>query len=191
MQKTAEALKTLEITLEKYKKNKTLVSPEDLKGKYRAPFRKLKLQLSEALIAFIKEFSFGDLVIRRDDKEKFDALIRKVEEIYKGGKYNARFQRAAFQEYDLQKIIRIAEELRIRIFQEAWIPYFQEYICLFVTKDCVGDHPRTPRIYNSLVDKFFDQEKGEWIENEKSEKPALLIFLGGDNENSNTDTKRI
>jgi hypothetical protein len=178
MQNSTEALKTLGITLEKYRKNKTLVPPEDLKGKYKISFQLLKSQLRIELIDFIREYSLGDLVIRRDDKEKLDVLIRKINEIYKDGKYNARFKRAAFQQFDLQEITRIAEEFRIRIFSEAWIPYFQEFICLFVTKDCVGDNPQNPRIYNSLVDMFYVQETEKWVKNEESEKPALLIYLG-------------
>ena len=45
MKKTEQSLKKLEKTLERYQKNKTLVSPEDLKGRYRVPIRKLQEQL--------------------------------------------------------------------------------------------------------------------------------------------------
>lgn len=192
MQNADEALKTVAITLEKYRKNKTLVPPEDLAGKYKVPFQKLKAQLHDELIVYIKAYSLGELVIRRDKDGKFDALVRMVDKLYEDGRYKTRFGKAAFKEFDLEAIKRIAEELRIQIYNEAWIPYFEMHTCLFATAECFSeDDPHIPRVYNSLVDKFYVQETGEWIEDEESKKPALLIFVGGGNENSNADTRRI
>ena len=61
MEKAAEALKKLTITLEKYRKNKTMVSPADLAGKYKAPFEKLKKQLNDEVAEYMILYSLTDL----------------------------------------------------------------------------------------------------------------------------------
>ena len=70
MDKSAELLKKAAVTLEKYKKNKTLVSPEDLAGKYRVPFENLKNQLKKELQEFLKTYSLEQLELREGDELK-------------------------------------------------------------------------------------------------------------------------
>ena len=42
MERTREIFQGLEVTIEKYRLNKTKVSPEDLNGRYKDSFEKLK-----------------------------------------------------------------------------------------------------------------------------------------------------
>lgn len=178
MQNADETLKTLASTLDKYRKNKTLVPPEDLEGKYKVPFQKLKTQLHNELVDFIVSYSLGGLAVYED--ADFDVFVRAVNGLYDSGNYKQQFGQAAFRDFDIDAVKRLAEELRLRIYNEAWVPYFQAHICLFVTAECLyKDSVSVPRIYNNLVNRFFDPETGKWTEDGASEKPALLIFVGG------------
>ena len=179
MQKTSDALQRLEGTLEKYKKNKTLVSPEDLKGRYKVPFEKLKEQLREELSEYLMAHILQDLILIQDDQGYMEAFAVSVNRIYSESGIAKRIGRAAFKEYDLEKVKQLAEELRNRIYKEAWWPYFHKYTCLYATEGCFEeDNPQTPKIYNSLVDKFWDPKNRAWIADEETKKqPGLLICI--------------
>ena len=176
MEKSTDLLKKMAVTLDKYKKNKTLVSPEDLAGKYRVPFENLKNQLKKELQEFLKTYSLEQLeLIEGDELREFVAA---AERIFKTTDLGKRAGRAAFQEFDITKVKQCAEELRIRIHNEAWLPYFHKFTCLYATPECfVPDNPQTPRIYNSLVDKFWDEDIKEWISDEGDKVPAALIYF--------------
>ena len=178
MEKSSDALQRLAGTLEKYKKNKTLVSPEDLKGKYKVPFEKLKAQLRDELTAYLIAYSLEGLVLVQDDQGRLEAFAASVNRIYSESGMAKRIGRAAFGEFDIEKVKALAEELRIRIYKEAWVPYFQRHTCLYTTEACLAeDNPQTPRIYNSLVDKFWDKENSGWIRDEAARKPAILMYI--------------
>lgn len=165
MEKAAEILKKAAVTLEKYKKNKTLVSPQDLAGKYKQPFEKLKRQLAEELSEYLKAHSLEGLVVIRDN-QGYDEFVDTVNRIFSETDTGKQVGRAAFKEYDLEKVKHLAEDLRIRVYSEAWVPYFQKHICLYLTEECLAEeNPQSPRIYNSLVDMFWDARNSEWIKN--------------------------
>lgn len=178
MLKSAELLKKSAITLEKYKKNKTLVSPEDLAGKYKVPFEKLKAQLADELSEYLKEYSLEQLILSKDDRGCFEEFAESVNRIFAESDMSKRIGIAAFEHFDLGQVKQLAEELRIRIYNEAWVPYFQKHICLYTLAECFAeDNPQKPRLYNSLVEKFWDEESGEWIEDKAAPVPALLFYI--------------
>lgn len=180
MERAAELLKRAQGTLEKYRKNKTLVSPADLAGKYKVPFQKLKAQLAGELSDYLKAYSLERLQITED--EYFQEFADTVNRIFKDAEIGKRVGRAAFKEYDIEQVEQMAEELRIRIFKEAYTPYFQRHICLYASADCFfGENPHIPRFYNTLVDKFFDGATGKWISDEAAQKTAILICIQGGN----------
>lgn len=176
MEKSTDLLKKMAVTLDKYKKNKTLVSPEDLAGKYKVPFENLKNQLKKELSEYLKTYSLEDLELREGDELR--EFVAAAERIFKTTDLGKRAGRAAFQEFDITKVKQCAEELRIRIHNEAWIPYFQKFTCLYVLPEClVPENPQTPQIYNSLVDKFWDEDIKEWISDNDVKNPAALIYF--------------
>lgn len=180
MEKAAEILEKAAVTLEKYKKNRTLVSPEDLAGKYKAPFEKLKRQLADELEAYLKTYSLEQLVLVKDNMGYLEKFSETVKRIYSDTGMAKRVGMAAFKDFDLEQVKLLAEELRVRIYEEAWVPYFNKHICLFTSEDCWNDdNPQQPRIYNSLVDKFWNEENGEWIKDETAKVPAVLIYMRG------------
>ena len=51
-------------------------------------------------------------------------------------------------------------------------------MCLYTWGQCYAEESTaTPLIYNDLVDKFWDEATGEWIDREKPPGAAILIFI--------------
>lgn len=163
MDKAEEIEKSLAITLEKYRKNKTLVPAADLAGKYKVPFEKLKAQLKEELETYLTWYSLQGLAIAKDEEVSLKEFEEAVNRILSDPDIGKRAGKAAFKEFDIQQIKQIAEELRNKIYNEAWVPYFHKHTGLYVTAESFNlINPQSPRIYNYLVDKFWNEETGEW-----------------------------
>ena len=178
MEKATEILEKTAVLLEKYKKNKTLVSPADLAGKYKVPFEQLKAQLKEALETYLRVYSLEQLELATDNQGHLEEFAETVNRIFSESGMGKRVGRAALKEFDLEQVKLLAEELRIRIYNEAWVPYFQRHTCLYITDECLADdNPQTPRIYNSLVDKFLNEESGEWTTDEVAKQSVILIYI--------------
>lgn len=183
-EKAAEALEKAAGTLEKYRRNKTLVSPEELAGKYKKAFEKLKRQLKEELEECLRLFILDGLRIRDDSEGQ--QLIDVIDQAFKEGQIGKRVGRAAFQEFDLEKIKRIAEEHRQKV-QGIYKAYFDRHTCLYAAGlSWDPDNPQPPLIYNDIVDKFYDEAAGGWISKEKPPGAAILIFV---KENKTTEQK--
>lgn len=164
MEKPREILEKTAITLEKYRKNKTLIPPADLAGKYKVPFEKLKNQLKTELEAYLKAQILEGLPVAKDDYGWLEEFTQAMSRIISESEIGKRVGRAALKEFDLEQVKQLAEELSIRVYNEAWVPYFQRHTCLYMTEGCLAEeNPQRPRIYNSLVDRFWDDKKEEWI----------------------------
>lgn len=180
MKSIEEVLQSLQSTFEKFKKNKNMVSPEDLAGKYKVPFDNLKKQLAEEMSTYIKISCVPSMEIDAGlSKEYNEAFVKAANEIFKAGDYGNRVGKAIFQNVDLDAAKKLADEYRERILNEFYYPYMKKYTCLFVTEQCLSENdPQTPRIYNSFVDKFWDESTGQWIKDEEAAKQSgLLIYL--------------
>ena len=176
MEKSTELLKKVAVTLDKYKKNKTLVSPEDLAGKYKVPFEKLKIQLKKELSEYLKTYSLEDLELV--EGKELQEFIKTAERIFETTDIGRQVGHAAFKEFDIEKVKQCAEALKLEIHNKTWIPYFQKFTCLYATPECfVPENPQTPRVYNSLVDKFWDEDIKEWISDKAVNKPVALIYF--------------
>ena len=177
MDSSAEILKRAAVTLEKYKKNKTMVSPKDLAGKYKIPFQKLKEQLAGELSDYMKAYALERLILTTEKKEAFKEFTDATNRIFQSTDMGKRIGKAVFKEFDLELVKRLAEVFRIQVHNEAWVPYFHKHTCLYVTDGCVSENPLIPRIYNSLVDKFWDEENQTWTTDEASKEPAILFYV--------------
>lgn len=174
MEKVQEALKTLESTLEKYRINKTKVSPTDLEGRYKVSFQKLKEKLRVEAEAYLNVYCFsGFRILQSDSGELMAAIDRSIRE----SQIRKRVGRAVFKNFSLQELQEIAKEQRQRV-QELYAEYFHRHTCLYANGPCWDeDNPRSPLIYNDLVDKFWDEGRGEWISQGKPPGDAVLIFI--------------
>ena len=174
MGKAAEALEKAAVTLEKYRKNKTLVLPEELAGKYKKPFEKLKQQLKEELEAYLKAYILDGLKIRDDDEGR--QVIADIGQSFKEARIGRQVSRAAFREFDLEKIKRIARGHRRKV-EEIYKAYFDRHTCLYAIGYQAMDNPQPPLIYNDIVDRFYDGTAERWISKEKPPGAAILIFI--------------
>lgn len=175
MDNIEKALEKAAKTLEKYRKNKTLVPPEELAGKYKKPFEKLKQQLKEELEEYLKLFILDELQIW--DNEEGQQFIDEINQAFKERQVGKRVGRAAFREFDLEKIKQIAQEHRQRI-EKIYKAYFDCHTCLYAAGPSWDpDNPQPPLIYNDIVDKFYDEAAGGWISKEKPPGAAILIFI--------------
>ena len=173
MEKADEALKKAALTLEKYRKNKTLVAPEDLKGKYEVPFQKLKHQLAEELVEYLRQYCLAGFIIQKET----DPVIEKIQKSFDDNQIGKRVGQAAFRRFDLEEIKKIAADWRREV-ERIWTEYFNEHVCLYTWGQCYAEESTaTPLIYNDLVDKFWDEAAGEWTDREKPPGAAILIFI--------------
>lgn len=153
-------------------------------GKYKKPFEKLKQQLKEELEEYLRLFALDGLQFRDDDEGR--QLVDEINRAFREGQIGKRVGRAAFREFDLEKIKQIAQEHRQKV-EGIYKAYFDRHTCLYAAGPCwAEDNPETPLIYNDLVDKFWSEETGEWITREKPPGDAILIFIKGDK----PDTKK-
>lgn len=117
MKNPDEALKKAELTLEKYKKNKTLVSPEDLAGKYKVSFQNLKNELADDLKTFIRAYCFIGIRI----KDKDDPIVQRIQKSFDDNQIGKRVSHAAFTNFDMEEVKRIVSEQykeNLRIYKE-------------------------------------------------------------------------
>lgn len=174
MEKAQEALKTLESTLEKYRLNKTRVSPADLEGRYKVSFQKLKEKLKAETESYLSAYCLSGFRILQSDSGE---LIAAIDRSFKESRIGKRAGRAVFKDFSLQELQEIAREQRQRV-QELYAEYFNRHTCLYADGPCWDEsNPRNPLIYNDLVDKFWDDGAGEWISREKPPGDAVLIFI--------------
>lgn len=174
MENIEKSFEKAAVTLERYRKNKTLVSPEELAGKYKKSFQKLKHQLKEELEEYLRLFILDGLQVR--DDEEGNQVIADINQSFKEGQIGKRVGQAAFREFDLEKIKQIAQEHRQRV-EKIYKAYFDRHICLYAAGPSWNqDNPQPPLIYNDIVDKFYDEATGRWISREKPPGVVILIY---------------
>lgn len=111
MQAEQEALKTLRLTLAKYRANKEKVSPKDLETKYKKAFASLKQQLKEETETYLTIIMLQNMRILDDNThETLDALLSDMN-LHQIGK---RAGRAVFKNYNLDELRQIGLEQRER-----------------------------------------------------------------------------
>lgn len=155
-------------------------------GKYKKSFEKLKQQLKEELEEYLRLFILGGLQIRDDDEGR--QLIDGINQTFKEAQIGRQVGRAAFREFDLEKIKQIAQEHRRKV-EGIYKAYFDRHTCLYAAGPSWDpDDPQPPLIYNDIVDKFYDEAAGGWISKEKPPGAAILIFIK-ENKNKTTEQK--
>lgn len=163
MQNEQEILENLQATLEKYRANKTKVSPEDLAGKYAAAFGKLKAKLKAETEAYLKAAIFSGFVVLKDDYEE---LSRAMEQSLKDNQIGKRAGTAVFKNFSIEELKQIAVEQRERnmpLYEE----YFNRHFYLYITAPCLDPYnPQPPLICNFLTNKCYDISKQEFVERE-------------------------
>ena len=148
-------------------------------GKYKKPFEKLKQQLKEELEEYLRLFVLEDLKVIDDDEGR--QIIAEINQAWQQAEVGRQIGRAAFREFDLEKIKQIAQKHRQRV-HGIYKAYFDRHTCLYAAGPSWDpDNPQPPLIYNDIVDKFYDEAAGGWISKEKPPGAAILIFIKSEN----------
>lgn len=144
----------------------------------------MKQQLKAELEEYLRLFILDGLKIIDDDEGS--QIVDQINQAWKESEAGRRIGRAAFREFDLEKIKQIAQEHRQKV-EEIYKAYFDRHTCLYAAGPSWDpDNPQPPLIYNDIVDKFYDEAAGGWISREKPPGAAILIFL---RENKTTEQK--
>lgn len=178
-----EKLKEL---LEKLRRNKENVPLPLLKTKYKAAYEKLvgdvkaeakayALPIASRLPGWISGRPVRGVYARR--------VCEEFNQIYTDGDYAHRIGQALYKRYSADEVRQLAEEIN-RSLQAALNKIFDEATCLYTTaENWDPENPVIPKIYNDLVDKFYDEEEKQWRDPQPGEKKdALLIFIKGNKE---------
>ena len=135
----------------------------------------MKQQLKAELEEYLRLFILDGLKIIDDDEGS--QIVDQINQAWKESEVGRRIGRAAFREFDLEKIKQIAQEHRQRV-EEIYKAYFDRHTCLYAAGPSWDpDNPQPPLIYNDIVDKFYDEAAGGWISKEKPPGAAILIFI--------------
>lgn len=177
-----EQQEKLTALLEKLRKNKENVPLEVLKTKYKDAYEKLIKTIKtegQALIESIAAKPPEWLAGQKVRQEDADEIVKIFNGIYDEGGYAKKIGTALYKHYSAGEARQLAEEVS-RKYQEALLGLFNSKTCLYTTaENWDPENPVTPRIYNTLVDKFWSEEKGEWITEDKPPGTALLLFITG------------
>lgn len=185
MKTEKELRETLENTLSKYKTNKEKVPLEDLKGKYKTAFSKLRERLKEDTLNYLIQVSAGGLEVLKSDS---DRLSEEFQKCFKECDAGRKAGVAIFNHYSIRELEQVGAELRERWYP-IWEKYFFMHTCLYITdpdfqkikeprfEDYRDLPPEKIELYNDLMEMFWNREKKCWEERPKPEKPATLIFF--------------
>ena len=167
--------------LEKLRLNEEKVPLEILKTKYKAAYDKLREEIKAEAMTFIKPIASrppswleGQLI----KQEYVNEIAAAFNKLYEEGGYANRIGQALYKRYSIEEARQLAEEIN-RKYQEELLKIFQQKTCLYTTaENWDPENPVTLRIYNDLVDKFWDEERGERTAGEKPPGNALLFITG-------------
>lgn len=181
--KEVEQAEKLTVLLEKYRKNRENVPLEVLQTKYKDAYEKLKAEIKTEAQALTRPIAMKMpqwLEGQPIKQEYAEEMAGAFNQLYEAGGYAKKIGQALYKHYSITEALQIAGEVNGK-YQEALLKIFHQKTCLYTTaENWDPENPVTPRIYNDLVDKFWDEEKGEWITAEKPPGNALLLFITGD-----------
>lgn len=127
MIETEEKLEKLKNTIEKYRKNKTQIPPEELAGKYKVPFERLEWQLKLDLASYLKAYSLACLGFFGWSENERDDFAKEFCRIYHAGNFGLRVGQAALEKFDIDQVQALADELR-GLVVDAWAEYAEQHM---------------------------------------------------------------
>lgn len=177
-----EQAEKITVLLEKYRKNRENVPLEVLQTKYKDAYEKLRAEIKAEALAIIKPIAASLpewLESQKVNQEYIEEIAATFNQIYADGGYAKKIGQALYKQYSIEEARQLAREINQQ-YKEALLRLFHSKTCLYTTaENWDPENPLTPRIYNALVDKFWNEEKGEWISENKPKGTALLLFITG------------
>lgn len=178
-----EQEENLKDLIDKLRRNKEKIPLKVLKTRYGAAYGKLVEDIKASAKAYLLPTAAALspwLAGKRVKAEYADRIVEAFNGLYASGDYAHRIGQALFKRYSIVEARQLAEELN-RSFQAAIEGIFEQATCLYTTAENWNpENPVIPRIYNDLVDKFYDDATKQWTDPQPGEKEnALLIFIKG------------
>ena len=141
---------TLENTLAKYKINREKVPLAELEGRYKKSYDKLKEELKQLTNDYLLEISVKGFKIGDDADELIEQMQKRIHD----------------------------SEIGKRAGTELYNPYFDRHCCLYIRPENLDpENPKTPWVYNDLIDKFWSFDRECWETRPKPEGGAALMFI--------------
>lgn len=171
----------LEAYLVKYKANREKVPLKILKTKYKAAYGKLTAEIKAEAEAYLKPIAArlpGWLAGCRVSGQGVTEIAEAFGRIYQAGGYAARLGTALYKHYSLAEAEALAREANGKFVAELEA-VFHSKTCLYTTaENWDPENPVPPRIYNALIDAFYDDKTRAWIRSDRPEdEKAVLIFI--------------
>ena len=171
-----EEIEELKTKVGQLKKNREKVSLELLKTKYQKPYEALLHSIKELAEQILVARLQKDLVIRMDDEgdKLIEEINKAIERETEPSGIMKRISQALYKEYDVEKFEDCVEEMRILLWN-LWIPYWQNYCCLYVTAENWEEPFPPPKFYNELTGEF-QNEDGTWSKHPEWEREQHTII---------------
>lgn len=161
---------TLAQHLDTLKRNLAVVSLDVLKTKYQKPFNALRKDIQSTVSAYIRQIAFHGLRIRKDLLQEAVPLVENA--IQRSGLLK-QISAAAFRRQDLEEIEQLALALN-KVIQDALKPFYERYLCLYLTEECFMEPPKTPDLYCEATGCIM--RDGQWVPLD-SPLPAVLLYV--------------
>ena len=104
----------LKVLLNRLRKNKEMVPEEELKTTYRKAYDTLWAEIRKKAVGYMKELIFtgaSGVYLQRD----IPKMIKALEAIVNAPVMNQRMQEALFKEMDMERVKRLAQELKCQV----------------------------------------------------------------------------
>lgn len=168
----------LKLWVQRLKSNDEKVPKELLKTKYQKPYKALKDSIVKVATRILNERMIEGIIIRSDEAgqnliKKMQALIKQKQE----AGHNKELGRILCEEYDTEKFLQEVEKMHTAMWN-LWIPYWQEYCCLYATAENWEEPYPPPKIYNELTGEF-QNEDGTWSKHPEWESEKRTIITAG------------
>lgn len=170
-----DGIEGLKKNVERLKKNRENVPIETLKTKYKKGYTELLETIRGQATGILNRETMNGIQIRKGDKD----ILARIQSAMDEGQFAKQAGKAIFQHFSVDKFVEIVENARTAA-MTVWIPYWQNFCCVYAAPECFEEPFPQPRIYNELTDEFLvDEEKNLWQKRPEWKSDQATIITAG------------
>lgn len=170
-----DGIEELKKNVERLKKNRENVPIETLKTKYKKGYTELLETIRGQATGILNRETMNGIQIRKGDKD----ILARIQSAMDEGQFAKQAGKAIFQHFSVDKFVEIVENARTAA-MTVWIPYWQNFCCVYAAPECFEEPFPQPRIYNELTDEFLvDEEKNLWQKRPEWKSDQATIITAG------------
>lgn len=170
-----DGIEDLKKSVERLRKNRKNVPLETLKTKYKTAYEELLTRIRDQATEILNRETMNGIRIRKADKDVLDQIQAAVDE----GEFAKEAGKALFKDFSVDKFVEIVENARAAA-MTVWIPYWQNFCCVYAAPECFEEPFPQPKIYNELTDEFLvDEEKNLWEKRPEWKSDQATIITAG------------